>query len=217
MTFPHLYWKILLLLVLVLLPPPGQAADPPAETPAAAETAEAKDQSLDDISITAERMEMQLSGHTIELTGNILVQDKTMNLTADKMKVFMDEDNKLQRIDAEGNVTIRKLSGSESATGERGSYIAKTEQILLEGNCTLFQGRSIMNCEQIVYDRKNQSIIAKGKISLNIRDLKNRPGLPSVLGNNEGTPPEKTPGDSGATQNAPQNNSSATPSVQEKK
>ncbi|NLF94808.1 MAG: hypothetical protein GX564_13055 [Oligosphaeraceae bacterium] len=216
MTSPHPSWKILPLLLLLLLSLPGQAADPPADPPAAAAK---EDQSLDDISITAERMEMQLSGHTIELTGNILVQDQTMNLTADKMKVFLDEENKLQRIDAEGNVTIRKLSGSESATGERGSYNAKNEQILLEGNCTLFQGRSIMNCEQIIYDRKNQSIVAKGKITLNIRDLKNRPGLPSGLGGGGGaTPPEGKPGGSGAAQNSPREHSSAPPpSDQEKK
>jgi len=215
MTSPHPSWKILPLLLLLLLSLPGQAADPPADPPAAAAK---EDQSLDDISITAERMEMQLSGHTIELTGNILVQDQTMNLTADKMKVFMDEDNKLQRIDAEGNVTIRKLSGSESATGERGSYNAKNEQILLEGNCTLFQGRSIMNCEQIIYDRKNQSIVAKGKITLNIRDLKNKPGLPSVLNSAGGSPaPGSTTSGDDAGKNTPPEVTPDTPAAQEKK
>ena len=76
-----------------------------------------------------------------------------------------------------------------------------------------------MNCEQIIYDRKNQSIVAKGKITLNIRDLKNRPGLPSGLGGGGGaTPPEGKPGGSGAAQNSPREHSSAPPpSDQEKK
>jgi len=193
----------------------------PAAEPAPATTGE-EEKPLEDISITAERMEMQLSGHTIELTGNILVQDSTMNLTADKMKVFMDEDNKLQRIDAEGNVTIRKLAGSESATGERGSYHADSEQISLEGNCTLFQGRSIMSCEQIVYDRKNQSIVAKGKINLNIRDLKDRPGLSSILntgevGSGSNAEENKTPGEDGQKKNLPQDDSVEKSPAKEKK
>jgi lipopolysaccharide transport protein LptA len=118
-------------------------------------------------------MQMQMEGNTIELSGNVLIYDSTMNLTAEKMTVFLDKDNKLERVEALNNVTIRKLTGSESATGERGTYDAKQDLITLEGNCTLLQGKNVLNCKEIIYDRKKQTITAKGA-SLNIRDLKSR-------------------------------------------
>ena len=133
----------------------------------------ASDNEPEEVNISADRMEMQMQGNRIELSGNVLVYDSVMNLTAEKMTVFLDADNKLERVEALNNVTIRKLNGSESATGERGSYDSKKDLITLEGNCTLMQGKNVMSCKEIVYDRKNQSITAKGA-SLNIRDLKSR-------------------------------------------
>ncbi len=130
-------------------------------------------QEVEEVSISAERMEMQMEGNTIELSGNVLIYDSTMNLTAEKMTVFLDKENKLERVEALNNVTIRKLTGSESATGERGTYDAKKDLITLEGNCTLLQGKNVLSCKEIIYDRKKQTITAKGA-SLNIRDLKNR-------------------------------------------
>lgn len=129
--------------------------------------------STEEVSISAERMQMQMEGNTIELSGNVLIYDSTMNLTAEKMTVFLDKDNKLERVEALNNVTIRKLTGSESATGERGTYDAQNDLITLEGNCTLLQGKNVLSCKEIIYDRKKQTITAKGA-SLNIRDLKNR-------------------------------------------
>jgi len=129
--------------------------------------------STEEVSISAERMQMQMESNTIELSGNVLIYDSTMNLTAETMTVFLDKDNKLERVEALNNVTIRKLTGSESATGERGTYDAKQDLIMLEGNCTLLQGKNVLSCKEIVYDRKKQTITAKGA-SINIRDLKNR-------------------------------------------
>ncbi|MFA6723303.1 MAG: lipopolysaccharide transport periplasmic protein LptA [Lentisphaeria bacterium] len=144
-------------------------AEPPAPE---ADTAAAQEE-LEEVNISADRMEMQMQGNRIELSGNVLVYDSSMNLTAEKMTVFLGKDNKLERVEALNNVTIRKLDGSESATGERGSYDSKNDLITLEGNCSLLQGKNVMSCKEIVYDRKNQSISAKGA-RLNIKDLKSR-------------------------------------------
>jgi len=145
----------------------------PAQADSKAEPVQGEKASTEEISISAERMEMQMEGHTIELSENVLIYDSTMNLTAEKMTVFLDKDNKLERVEALNNVTIRKLTGSESATGDRGTYDSIKDQITLQGNCTLLQGKNVLSCKEIVYDRKKQTITAKGA-SLNIRDLKNR-------------------------------------------
>ena len=93
--------------------------------------------SADELEISAERMEMQLDGQTVELTGNVRVQDSVMSLTARKMMIYLAEvekteekdkgkedegmlssSMKLQRIEADGDVTLRKLDGTESVMGD---------------------------------------------------------------------------------------------------
>ncbi len=124
-----------------------------ATAPAAAAVAEA-----DEISISADRMEMHLDGHTAELSGNVLIEDKTMKLSAEKMMVYLDDDNKLQRVDASGNVTVRKLDGSESATGDTGTYDTKEDVIVLDGNCVILQGKNAIRGSRAIYSRKDQVI-----------------------------------------------------------
>ncbi len=145
---------------------PGAGAAPRPEptnraNTATAETAEAEEET-DAMNITAERMEMQMEKHRIELSGNVLIEDSTMKLTAQKMTVFLDNDNKMEHIEAEGGVTVRKLDSSESAVGDYGAYDAQTDVIVLTGNCTILQGKNAMKGDKVIYDRKNQNISLLG-------------------------------------------------------
>ena len=117
-----------------------------------------EEEQQDELVISADRMELQLDGKTVELTGNVRVEDSNMSLTALKMIVYLteaekkeekedgkkeDDENKddseysnmkLQRIIAEGEVKLRKLDGTESAMGERAVYDAKDDTIIMTGN-----------------------------------------------------------------------------------
>ncbi|MDD4099179.1 MAG: lipopolysaccharide transport periplasmic protein LptA [Lentisphaeria bacterium] len=137
------------------------------KSPVAAEAAKtapaaAPEEEEAEMTISADRMEMQMDQHVIELTGNVLIEDSTMKLTAQKMTVFLDNDNKMEHIEAEGGVTVRKLDSSESAVGDRGDYDAKADVIVLTGNCTILQGKNAMKGDKVVYDRKNQKINLHG-------------------------------------------------------
>lgn len=155
-------------------PAPTAAAPAEATEPAAAE-AEA-----DEISISADHMEMHLDGHTAELSGNVLIEDKTMKLSAEKMMVYLDDDNKLQRVNATGNVTVRKLDGSESATGDTGAYDAKDDMIILEGNCVILQGKNAVRGNRAIYNRKDQ-VIKLERATLTIQ-MKKSSGADGTLG-----------------------------------
>ena len=99
------------------------------------EADDAEEEQQDELVVSADRMEMQLDGRTVELTGNVRVEDSNMSLTALKMMVYLTEsekDNekdgekkeekngddvshsnmKLQRIEADGEVVLRKLDGT---------------------------------------------------------------------------------------------------------
>ncbi|MGI5922818.1 MAG: hypothetical protein GX945_05290 [Lentisphaerae bacterium] len=151
---------------------PAAATAAPAEATASAET--------DELSISADHMEMHLDGHTAELSGNVLIEDSTMKLSAEKMMVYLDDDNKLQRVNATGNVTVRKLDGSESATGDTGSYDAKDDMIVLEGNCVILQGKNAIRGNRAIYNRKDQ-VIKLERATLTIQ-MKKSSGADGTLG-----------------------------------
>jgi len=115
----------------------------------------------DDVNISADHMQMLVEKNVIEMDGNVIVQNSTMNLVADKMRAYMDKNNELSKIDAEGNVIIRKLLTKESAVGDFGHYDAKKNRVTLTGNCTLMQNDRIMKCEKITYDTITQVISAE--------------------------------------------------------
>jgi len=56
--------------------------------------AETADDEESELNVTAERMEVQIDGKTIELTNNVRFEDDSMVLTADKMLIFLEDEPK---------------------------------------------------------------------------------------------------------------------------
>ena len=182
-----------------------------ADEPPKKEADNAEEEQQDELVVSADRMEMQLDGRTVELTGNVRVEDSNMSLTALKMMVYLtesekdnekggekkkeanngeqkkDTDNgeqkkdqkkdedashsnmKLQRIEADGEVVLRKLDGTESAMGDHAVYDVKDDTILMTGNCSIIQGKNTMMGDKVVYDRKKAKInIQKPRLTIQI-------------------------------------------------
>ncbi len=162
------------------------------EAPQKQEEQEEEEQQ-DELVVSADRMEMQLDGRTVELTGNVRVEDSAMSLTALKMMVYLTEaekdaekegekkkektdgdeashsNMKLQRIEAEGEVVLRKLDGTESAMGDHAVYDVKDDTIIMTGNCSIIQGKNTMLGDKVVYDRKKAKInIQKPRLTIQI-------------------------------------------------
>ena len=164
-----------------------------ADEPLKKQEEDEEEEQQDELVVSADRMEMQLDGRTVELTGNVRVQDSAMSLTALKMMVYLteaekdaekegekkkekqDEDEnahsnmKLQRIEADGEVVLRKLDGTESAMGDHAVYDVKDDTILMTGNCSIIQGKNTMLGDKVVYDRKKAKInIQKPRLTIQI-------------------------------------------------
>ncbi|MCR5381565.1 MAG: hypothetical protein K6G44_11330 [Lentisphaeria bacterium] len=169
------------------------------------EADDAEEEQQDELVVSADRMEMQLDGRTVELTGNVRVEDSNMSLTALKMMVYLTEsekDNekegekkeekkgddashsnmKLQRIEADGEVVLRKLDGTESAMGDHAVYDVKDDTILMTGNCSIIQGKNTMLGDKVVYDRKKAKInIQKPRLTIQLDKKGGKSG--GALGN----------------------------------
>ena len=153
----------------------------------AKETAKPKEtQEEQEWNITADSIEMLVDKHTIEMEGNVLVEDELVRLSAKKMLVHLDDDNKLKSIEAYGGVTVRKLDSTESATGDTGSYDATSETVTLSGNCILLKDKNTLSGDKVVYDRKKNVITMKrATITLPVKKNGGGSALGGFLGNDK--------------------------------
>ena len=108
----------------------------------------------DTLSITADSIEMAMDKHTVTLDGNVLVADSEMQLSAKKMVVFLDDENKVRNIEAMDDVSVRRLTTLESATGDKGFYDVAKDTVTLTGNCVLSKDKNTANGDRVVWDRK---------------------------------------------------------------
>ncbi len=145
----------------------------------------------DELIISADRMEMQLDGKTVELTGNVRIEDSTMCLTSLKMMVYLTDDKeekkeekekeekkeekkeeekdategmKLQKIIAEGEVVLRKLDGTESAMSDHATYDVSDDTIVMTGNCSIVKGTNNLRGNRVTYNRKLGKINLEGGV-----------------------------------------------------
>ena len=61
--------------------------------------AQEADEEENELNVTAERMEVQIDGKTIELTNNVRFEDDSMILTADRMLIFLEDEDKTEKKD----------------------------------------------------------------------------------------------------------------------
>jgi lipopolysaccharide export system protein LptA len=204
MTYSRQRWPEILCLLALLASINGsaQTAQPPPEPTAAAQAATAATaaEEPEELSISADHMEMHLDDHTAELSGNVLVEDSTMKLSAEKMTVYLDDDNKLKRVEANGNVTVRKLDGSESASGDTGTYDALNDVIVLEGDCVILQGKNAIRGNRAIYNRKDQRIrLERATLTIQMKKSDGNDAKTSTFLDNKDK-------DAGAQSNKPQAN-----------
>ena len=84
-----------------------------ADEPPKKQEADDVEEEQDELVVSADRMEMQLDGRTVELTGNVRVEDSNMSLTALKMMVYLTEAEK--DAEKEGEKKKEKQDEDEAA------------------------------------------------------------------------------------------------------
>ncbi|MEO0062486.1 MAG: LPS-assembly protein LptD [Pseudomonadota bacterium] len=89
------------------------------------------------VDYAADRIELQDRQHRVILSGNVVINQGDMRLTAGRTTVaFTDTDGlKIQRIDATGGVTVTR--GTERAQGSAGVYDFNRRVIVLSGGVAL--------------------------------------------------------------------------------
>jgi len=100
----------------------------------------------------ADRIELQDRQNRVVLSGNVVIDQGDLRLTAGRTSVaYTDTDGlKIQRIDATGGVTVTR--GNERASGGAGVYDFNRRVIVLSGGVALRRGNDTLNGGRLVID-----------------------------------------------------------------
>jgi len=116
-----------------------------------------------EIQITSDSMDMNLSEHTASFTGNVLVRDPRYQIRADKMIVRFGADQQPERIEALGNVQIDEIEAKRRATAGRADYdVVKGTFVLTDKPVLSMGGDSMQGASKITYFRDNERVIFEG-------------------------------------------------------
>ncbi len=89
----------------------------------------------------------------IELLGKVTMVDETRTLKSEKANIFLDENRKIQRMEAENNVTVVDSASGRKGNGNKVVYQVDKKMIYMFGTpATLTDLKGGLSGEQIVFD-----------------------------------------------------------------
>jgi lipopolysaccharide export system protein LptA len=114
------------------------------------------------VDVAADRIEVQDRADRAIFSGNVVVRQAALTLTAARLTVAYSETGgiEIERIDASGGVTVR--SPSETARGQFAIYDLNRRIITLIGGVTLTRGESHVNGGRLVLDLESGRAVMDG-------------------------------------------------------
>ncbi len=126
--------------------------------------------------ITADTMDMDIKNNLVTLIGNVVVDDPSNKLTADKMLVYLqdtkggDSKKELKAIVALGNVIMvrkaiteeDKKNGKREAHSGRADYDAIAGIIIMTENPVIYQGDNYMKGDRIILWKNSERMKIEG-------------------------------------------------------
>ena len=107
------------------------------------------------VNYAADRIELQDKQQRVILTGNVVIDQGDLRLTAARTTVAYTNTGslKIQRIDAVGGVVVTR--GNERASGSAGVYDFNRRVIVLTGGVALRRGTDTLNGGRLTMDLKS--------------------------------------------------------------
>lgn len=100
------------------------------------------------VEVTADNLAVDQSTGTAIFTGNVLIGQGEMRLSAARVLVVYRAENRgIARLEASGGVTL--VSGPDAAESERADYSIDDGTIVMSGNVLLAQGASALSADRM--------------------------------------------------------------------
>ena len=105
------------------------------------------------VEVTAETLDVNQNDNTAVFTGNVVIGQGEMRLSAPRVLVVYKADQSgIQRLEARGGVTI--VSGQDAAEGSEADYNIDSRMIELRGNVLLVQGPQALTSDTMMVDTR---------------------------------------------------------------
>lgn len=115
------------------------------------------------VEVTADNLDVDQTDGTAVFTGNVLIGQGDMRLSAPRVRVIYKQDNSgIERLQASGGVTL--VSGEDAAEADRADYNIDTGQIELNGNVLLVQGSNAISAERMTVDTRSGTARMSGRV-----------------------------------------------------
>ncbi len=110
--------------------------------------------------VTSESLRLDMSKRHGIFSGDVKVEGSDFTMTARELEVFFDDDSKVERLIAIGDVKI--VQPNRETTSNRADYDVRTNKILLTGSPKIIDGGRVITAPEIVIDRTDNSMKTGG-------------------------------------------------------
>lgn len=115
------------------------------------------------VEVTADKLSVNQNDGTAEFSGNVLIGQGEMRLSAPKvLVVYHEEEARIARLHATGGVTL--VSGPDAAEAKQADYNIDTGKIVMAGNVLLVQERNAITSERMTVDTKAGTAFMEGRV-----------------------------------------------------
>lgn len=119
------------------------------------------------VEVTADGLRVDQTDGTAIFTGNVLVGQGQLRLSADEVRIEYlmadgESTGEIGRVLATGNVTF--VNGPEAAEGDIADYAVPEGTMLMTGNVILTQGQNVLSGEKLVVNMDDGTGVMEGRV-----------------------------------------------------
>ncbi|MTH63029.1 lipopolysaccharide transport periplasmic protein LptA [Paracoccus shanxieyensis] len=116
------------------------------------------------VEVTADQLQVDQATGLATFSGNVLIGQGAMRLSADRVTVTYAQGNaqKISKLKAEGNVTL--ASGGDAAEAQAADYDVGSGNVVLTGDVLLTQGANVLAGEKVTVNLKSGTANASGRV-----------------------------------------------------
>lgn len=115
------------------------------------------------VEVTADSLSVSQNDGSALFTGNVVIGQGEMRLTAPRVLIFYAEgQNRVERLEATGGVTL--VNGDQAAEAERADYHVNDGTIRMSGSVLLTQGANTLVSDRMDVDLENGTARMNGRV-----------------------------------------------------
>ncbi len=115
------------------------------------------------VEVSADNLAVNQNDGTAVFTGNVLIGQGAMRLSAPRvLVVYLDDQSGIEQLKASGGVTL--VSGDDAAEAANADYNIQTGLIEMQGNVLLVQGSNALTADKMFVDTKAGTARMSGRV-----------------------------------------------------